>query len=63
MSKKKINDTIRRFAQTCDSRKCRSENKDEIIKNFCEAVTTVHEINLTSKIIKCMDCGKITKLK
>ena len=50
-----------KFAQSCDSRQCRAEFKDDIIKNFSETVTTPHEFE--NKVITCLYCGKITKLK
>ncbi len=52
-----------KFAQTCDSRQCRKEFKDDIIKNFSEGVTTPHEYNGKNKIITCLYCGKVSKLK
>ena len=62
MSSKKDEYRTTKFAQSCDSRKCKSDNKDQIKKNFCEAVTTLHELNLTTNKIKCLDCNKITNI-
>ena len=52
-----------KFAQSCDSRQCRKEFKDDIIKDFSETVTTPHEYDGLSKTVTCLYCGKVTKLK
>lgn len=51
----------RMIVQSCDSRECRKKYKKEI-SEVCEAVTTVHELNTTTKIITCTECGKSYKL-
>ena len=51
-----------KFAQSCDSRKCKSDNKDNIDKKICEAITTPHEVDFKTKTVKCLYCGKITKI-
>jgi len=51
------------FAQSCDSLECKKKFKDQINKKLCEAITTVHELNYETGEIKCMECGKITKLE
>jgi len=52
-----------KFAQSCDSRQCRTKFKADIVKNFCEAVTTPHEYDGANKTVTCLYCGKINKLK
>ena len=51
------------IGQSCDSKKCKLMFNVEIIKNFCEAITTPHEINFSTNKIKCLYCGKISKIK
>jgi len=52
-----------KFAQSCDSRQCRKEFKEEIIKNFSETVTTPHEYDKGKKTVTCLYCGKVSKVK
>ena len=49
------------IVQTCDSRQCRKNHKDEL-NEFCEAVTTVHMLNRKTKEVICTECGKKNKL-
>lgn len=63
MGRKPTSDRKMKFAQSCDSRQCRKEFKDDIIKNFSEAVTTPHEYDGKNKTVTCLYCGKVTKLK
>lgn len=62
MARKKNIGKIKKFAQSCDSRTCRSNHRDEIIKGFSEAVTTVHEYDSVKNTVTCFECGKVTKL-
>lgn len=62
--RKKNNSTRKmKFAQSCDSKECRKNHKDEIIKDFSETVTTAHEYDGKNKTVTCLECGKVTKLK
>jgi hypothetical protein len=51
----------KKFAQTCSSRECRKNHKDQLTK-ISDAVTTPHEINFNTSKIKCLYCGRVTKL-
>lgn len=50
-----------KFAQTCSSRQCRKEFKDQL-NDLSDAVTTPHEYFRDTRTVKCMYCGKTTKL-
>ena len=63
MSKKNQSTRKFNFAQSCESRQCRAEFKKDIIKNFSESVITPHEYNGANKILTCLFCKKITKIK
>ena len=52
-----------KFAQSCESRECRKNYKEDIIKNFSETVTTPHEYDGGNKTVTCLYCGKVSKLK
>ena len=52
-----------KFAQSCDSRQCKKEFKDDIIKGFSEGIATPHEYDGANKTVTCLYCGKVTKLK
>ena len=63
MARKEIKDQRKMIlGQSCDGKECRTKYKSEIIKNFSESICTPHEINFTTGKIKCLYCGKITKL-
>ena len=53
---------VTKFGQSCDSRQCRTEFKDDIIKGVTEAVATPHELDLKNRTVTCLYCGKVTKL-
>lgn len=63
MIKKNNSNRKFKFAQTCNSRECRTKFKKDVIKNFCEAVTTPHEYDGGNKNVTCLYCGRITKVK
>ena len=51
-----------KFAQSCDSKQCRTEFKKDIIKGVTEAVATPHELDLKNRTVTCIYCGRVTKL-
>lgn len=53
---------VKKFAQSCESKQCKIEFKKDIIKNFCEAIITPHELNLDLRTITCIYCGKVSKV-
>lgn len=56
------NDKIIKIGMGCDSKECKENYKNEsLVSDECPA--TAHEINFTQKTIKCLICGKISKLK
>lgn len=55
------NDKIIKLGQGCDSKECREKYKNELAKDECPA--TAHEINLTTKVVKCLICGKTSKFR
>lgn len=48
------------IAQTCDSRKCRKEYKDEL-NEMCDAVTTPQKIFPDKRKATCLYCEKTFK--
>lgn len=52
---------IRMITQSCDSRECRKNFKEQL-SDICDAVTTVHTVNTKTKEVTCTQCGKTYKL-
>lgn len=50
------------IGQSCESRKCRKDFKNQIIKDVSETVTTPHKYYSDKKEIVCLYCGKVKKL-
>jgi hypothetical protein len=56
-------DRLKKIGQSCDSKQCRLEFRNDIVKGVSEAVATPHEVNFTQGTITCLYCGKVTKFK
>ena len=56
---KKTNKIYKIIAQTCNSRNCRNDYKNEL-NDLCNAVTTPHRVDFSTRKIECLFCGKIT---
>jgi len=57
-----VKEKIRNITQSCDSRICRKKHKDQL-SDICDAVTTVHTFNKTTREVTCTECGKTYKLE
>ena len=61
MSSKKDEHRTTKFAQSCDSRKCRSDNKDQIKKNFIVGIIESYSIKTEIETSTQKDIENIEK--